>query len=478
MSLLVKYCFIGDDRMIKKRIYNCLLAGGFWSCASWALPLNEYIDQVMANNPTLQASLLVAQAREKTVPSSFALEDPFFAAGPDEVPFADFKKGAIRYQLSQNITFPGKLSSRNEIAKGEAKQAKASAEKLKRELNLIATQIYYQACWLNKAIEINRQTINLIAESAASAEARYKTGQGNHHDWLLVKIELSILDVEWAKLKRNQQALLAQMNELRNELPDTAIDLPLLQFTDHPSDESTTRPSLENQPEIMMLDAQLYEAKSSRKMALFSYFPDFVLQGMVMHPISGMGEHTKWGIMAGLSLPLYFWQKQSPLYNAAKIREQAVEQTKMALENSLNTEVASAARDLISAQEVVSLYERKVLPLTKLAVKSAQAAYSSRKSSLADLLADLRVQSVQELELFAAHVDVELARLRIAQPLSSPPILRLSPTRPSLFGGGAMPTGEPAMSGDVGMGRGMRRPSQGENTESKPADSGASMRGM
>ena len=122
---------------------------------------------------------------------------------------------------------------------------------------------------------------------------------------------------------------------------------------------------------------------------------------------------------------------------------------------------------------MAALYKSTVIPTTNLAVQNAKSGYATRRLPLTQYLETLKVQRTQELEYLGAQIDVELARTRLKELLSSPPILRFAPSKPSLFGGGQM--GGASMGSDtVNMGRGMSGPTRKSKGSSVPIENGDS----
>jgi len=237
--------------------------------------------------------------------------------------------------------------------------------------------------------------------------------------------------------------------------------------------------NIEGQPELASIDAQGNQAASEYKLARLGYYPDFVVQTMAMQPRSSMdGEQSNWGVMVGMSVPLYSSRKQSNQVAAARHEQHAVEMDRIYLRNRLNTERINATQALSSARDVVRLYERDVLPNTQMALANADSAYQARQLELARYLAILKVHKTQQLELVAARIDVELAKTRMRELLSSPPLLKLTPPRPTLFGGEEM-AGSMSASDGVSMGSGVTTgKAVGKSTGATNQGSSSGMNGM
>ncbi len=437
------------------------------------LTLNEYLSQVKQANPTLRSSALRAEALGHRIDPSGTLDDPFIAAGVDQIPFDGGMGSVTRYQISQTIPFPGKLSAKSFAAESRANSAKRDTETFSREITVLATQAFFRFYYNQKALDLNDRLKKIIESTTESTKSRYKTGESGHHDWLLAKVELSVFEVERLRLLREQKTIQAIVNELRDQPAVTSIGTLSPHFSSNDLKENEL-PSLEDQPELKSLEFFVSQAENEKKLAKLSYFPDFVLQGMAMYPSPDMmNEKSNWGVMIGINLPLYFWRKQSELSTAASLDKEAAVLEKRNVENRLNTESLDAKEQFKTAKDVAALYKSTVMPTTNLAVQNAKSGYTTRRLPLTQYLETLKVQRTQELEYLAAQIDVELARTRLKELLSSPPILRFAPSKPSLFGGSAM--GGTSMGSDtVNMGRGMSGPTRKSKGSAGPSESGGS----
>jgi outer membrane protein TolC len=442
-----------------------------------SLTLEEYLSQVRQANPSIQSAQFRAKALESRVDPAGALDDPFIAMGVDEVAFGSGPGYARRYQVSQAIPFPGKLSTKSAIAEDRANSANSDAETLKREVTVLATQAFFRAYYNQKSLGLNGRLQEILKGTIASTKSRYETGEEGHHDLLLAKIELSELDVDRLRLQREEKTLQAVLNELREKPAETPLGDLSVVFSNKGLAESDL-PLLENQPELKSLDAFVTQAEKEEKLAELAYYPDFVIQGMAMDPSSNMMDaRSNWGIMVGVNIPLYTVQKQSKLLNATIQDKKAAIEERRSLENRLNTELVTAKEQLKTAKDVVELYKSTVMPTTNLAVGNAKASYAAGSLPLTEYLDTLKTQRTQELEYLAAQIDIELARTRLKELLSAPPVLRLAPAKPSLFGGRGMSGG--GMGSDtVNMGGGMSGPTRKPKTSSGPSESGGGMGGM
>lgn len=458
------------------------------SSPSWGTTLEQFLTEVKTSNPSLQASRLRAGSEKSRAAAAGVWDDPFFAVGVDEVPKDKSDEGVIRYQLSQAVPFPGRLSARKEAASMRAAAVEADASTSERQFVVSAIQSFSRAIYTKRSIETNRRVRAVIQTTAESSKARYQTGGVGHHEYLLARVEMAALDAENLRLERELKTLKANLNELRARPLDEPIDPE--PFTIPASEPLRAEEAIASQPEFLGAKALSQAAGADRKAARLTYFPDFVLQGMYMTPRmgaameeeGGMGETSNWGAMVGISIPLFFFAKQTNLSEAATADREAASAQVRALENRLQREWLEANEQLKTAEDLVKLYKADVIPNTELAAANARSAYAARKLPLSQLLDVLRSQRTQELELLAAEIDVEMAKVRRKFLLSSPPQFRLAPMRPTLFGGEGMGGGmqDGMSSGSVNMGGGVSNPAVGPgNSKRKEGNGGAGgMSGM
>ena len=137
----------------------------------------------------------------------------------------------------------------------------------------------------------------------------------------LAKLELSVLEVELLRLNRTQKTLLALLNELRNMPPETLLEVDHSDLLNIEDEARGTEANLDIQPELKAWKAEKIAADAELKLVKLSYAPDFVIQGMAMEPTltsSQMSGGSNWGVMVGVTIPIFFWRKQSELVSAAQ----------------------------------------------------------------------------------------------------------------------------------------------------------------
>ncbi len=468
-------------RSVKVRFGTALLVVALVSRSASGedLSVEDFVAQVVQSNPTLGAAQARAMALGFRVAPARTLDDPFFAMGPDDVVMNGGGR-MLRYQINQTLPLPAKLESRGRRAHAQASAAAQDAETTRRQLVVFATQAFFSAYFNQQAIELNTQTRDLLLPQIEASRSRYMTGRSGHHEWLLAKTQLGILETDRLRLRRDASALDAVLNELRSREPDSPVGALVARF--EPNEALAAPASIAAQPEALALAELADVAQEEANLARLAYYPDLMVQGMVSDR-DAMNERSTWGVMVGINLPIFSYRKQANLVRAAEQERSVALAEKRAIENRLRAELKEAEVAHRSAQDIVRLYESTVIPETKLALASVQEAYTAGMAPLTSLLNLAMIRLAQDLELLAARIDVELAQLRRRELLSQPPLKRFAPSAPMVFatesmGGAATMSGRAGMSGGgsaAGMGQGgMAGPA------ARPKDMGSepSSRGM
>ena len=122
-----------------------------------------------------------------------------------------------------------------------------------------------------------------------------------------------------------------------------------------------------------------------------------------------------WAGMVGVTIPLWFWEKQNSEVLEAKANEEAAKADYKAAENMVLFEAQSAAAKFEAAQKLVKIYETGVLPQVKSAFETARLGYEADKIDSLELLDSLRTLREFEVEYFEALANREMALADLEQ---------------------------------------------------------------
>ena len=433
------------------------------------LRLSEFVAEVEAGSPELDARRLRVSAARSRVEPARALPDPFVAVGIDELALglrredgtSSWPRPVLRYQVNQTFPLGPERRARRDEAAAIVDIGDADVGTTRRSLRVAAVQLFLQARYVQAALQTNAKLVEALDDAIASAEARYIAGGSAHHDVLLGKAERAILLRDALLLERELDILYAQMNELRGAPPDTGMPQLVDDQQARPHRPVSFGTALARQPELAQAKARIAVADARVRVARTTGYPDLSVQFMAMQSLTP-SMPSSLGAMVGITIPLYWRGKQGPTIAAAKAERRAASREVEALRRRLEAEWIAAERAYDTSHDTVRLYEKEVLPATRAAVDSAKIGYVAGTVSFSELLSVVRASLKVELEHVAAQTDVRLARLRIEELVATPSVVRVAPAMPTLFGS-SMGAGmsEPPMAPvrPISIGSGMQPPS-------------------
>jgi outer membrane protein TolC len=333
---------------------------------------------VLDRNPTLDEMRAAAAAVAARYPQVTSLDDPAVAvtSAPGSIgsPHADF---ANRVELSQKLLYPGKRGLKGQAAAAEA--AAAGREVDDTRLSLVAAARvaladYYLA---GQGTAVARENLNLLRGFRQNAEARYKTGQAQQQDMLQADVELARQEERLVALRRARAVAVARINTLAHLPPDGPLPPPAdLRGTSPIPDVAGLRAvAAGTRPDVRAAADRLAAEEASLALALKEYSPD--VDVMAAYDGFWQGENGRplqWQVGARVNLPVRYARRGGAVAEArARVAQRRAELARLA--DRVNFEVQEAWEQVREADDVVRLYEGKVLPAAEANVKEAQAGY-------------------------------------------------------------------------------------------------------
>jgi outer membrane protein TolC len=102
------------------------------------------------------------------------------------------------------------------------------------------------------------------------------------------------------------------------------------------------------------------------------YYPDFE---MGFTYVDRDDEPTMYGLTASAKIPLYFWRKERPALEAARLELSAARKERESVASRLGYDVKEAYITATSSNKLARLYKTTLIPQARLAVESAFASY-------------------------------------------------------------------------------------------------------
>ncbi len=372
--------------------------------------LNPYLLIAAENNPGLKAKFNEYQAALEKVPQVSGLRDP-------SVSFAYFiepvetKLGPQQAIVSANQMFPwfGTLGARSEVATELAKVNYERFLEEKSHLYYEVSSTYYNIYFMQKAIRITDENINILNTFRELALIKLEAGLASAVDELRVEMEVADLKNQLAYMQDTKDVLEVQFSDLLNVqdtadilIPDTLWEEHLLISKVAIMDSIALNNHTIRQLEHKMLSWQEQETAARRTgFPNFSIGLDYVFVGKSNNPLLENSENGKDAFIfpkIGLTIPLYR-KKYSAMVNEATFRMKAAQFEQQNKINELSTLFEKAFRDYKDADRRIVLYRGQ----TKLATSSLNILISSYSSDGVEFEEVLRME--RKLLKYALELD-------------------------------------------------------------------------
>ena len=370
--------------------------------------LNELVNEVLANNPDIHASLQRWKSAKAVIPQVKTLPDPKVAIG-----YRDAVRQDVMYGLSQEIPFPGKLNLKGEVAARRSDRIEQDYLATKLEVIASLKEVFYDLHFVHDSIRILQQTKLLLQEFEKTANARYSVGQAAQQDVLRAQTEISRLLARLATLNQRRQSLHADINRILNRPPSGSLGIPEevqftpMQYTLEELNELLDKTS----PLLQGRQRTVEQGNQAIALAKREYYPDFEISGLGFRdPVMDTNGYQ---VMMNVKIPLYYSTKQREGVNEAVAGRDAVSQDLQALRQELLARIRDNVAKAQRAEELIKLLRDAIIPQSRLTLASAQASYAVGKVDFLTLLNSLLVLQENELEFHSEMVEHKKALARL-----------------------------------------------------------------
>jgi outer membrane protein TolC len=361
-----------------------------------AIPLAQLVAEALQNNPEIQAARNERDAASQRVAPAGSLDDPMLEAGVINVPTDSFKfdredMTMKMIGLSQRFPYPGKRGLREEVATREVEVADFNLQEIINRTVRDLKVAYFDLGLAHASTQLIEKNKAILDQFLRIAETRYAVGQGNQADVLKAQTQLSKMMEEIIKLGRERRMLEADINRLLGrglgagpavpdavELRETPLEL-----------EALHELALRTRPQLLALQSAIARSDKMLELARKDYYSDFDVRFSYGQRDS-MPDGTKRSDMVSLTfainLPVWRDAKRGPrVAEAQAMREQAqkmYEAQRNELSMKLRQQVAAIDQNLRSGR----LYQKDILPQSRLTVEASLAAYRVNRVDFMTLL--------------------------------------------------------------------------------------------
>lgn len=384
--------------------------------------LSNFLHFAMLNQPQVEAAYFDWAASVRRITVERSLPDPRLTFESD---IADMVMSAMP-GLMMDFPGPGKLKAAANVATAESDARYFQFESAILQTAFALKRAYYQLHFLDAKVDVNRQTLALVADLERLARTQNEVGKVTLQDVLRAQIELDRLTTEIENLDDSRNPLLAQFKAalgLKAEQPNPPVPA---QFESTPLDLSAEQlfaSALARNPRLKAMEAEVRRADASLRLAYKSRVPDFNVGVEVDAKASPVFVTPQLGV----TLPI--WRDKIAAEIAGAQAGQRAAQARLSAEQiALAVEFAETSFMFRESSRNLALLRERLLPKARQSVEVARAAYLSGQLDFLNLidaqrtllgfqLSEVEARTQRELAL------AELSLLILGHPPANAPVL-------------------------------------------------------
>ncbi|MEW5758870.1 MAG: TolC family protein [Candidatus Omnitrophota bacterium] len=380
-----------------------------FSFANDVVSLDALISEALVNNPEILAAKKKFEAASTRIFQSASLNDPVFEFEYDKMTADRMLTGKPMktISVSQTIPFPTKLYLKAKIASKLAKMEYENYKAKEREIIARVKSSYSELLLINKTMELAYENKAILEQFSKSATARYSTATGTQIDVLRAQVEIAKIDNELVMLEQKLIAGQAMLNVLLDRDPKNSLGIlspqAALKFT-KTLDEFYAL-AKENNPELKAYGYLVDKGKAAYSLAINEFAPDFMVKYSRMIDSS----EKDWAGMVGVTIPLWFFQKQVFGVKEMKAELEMLKAESKAKENLILFEVQNSYSRILAAKKIIELFEVAFIPQAEQALAAALKAYETEKLDFLSLLDSQRMIIDFKLEHYKAILELRIA---------------------------------------------------------------------
>jgi len=381
------------------------------------ITLEDLLKAAAENNPEIKSSAQTAAASKAMIPAAGALPDPTvkFETMGNLIPPTLMKgdpSSARTYGIEQEIPFPGKLGLKENIASVEAESRQWSHELVHLKVMAELKQAFFDLYLIHKSIDILLKNEELLKNFEDIAESRYKVGQTTQQDVLKAQVEISkVLDRLLVQGQKKRVAE-AKINNLLYRSTETPVGKPA-EFKKAElaySLEELTQLAQGNSPALKVSESEISSREQGVELAGKEFYPDFAAGFAYAERDQNPGMY---GLMVSAKLPLYFWRKQGPELEAARLNLSSARSMRDNTSSTVLYQVKEAYTMATTSEKLANLYGSAIVPQSNLALNSAIANYQVGKIDFLQLIDASMSLLEYQLKYYESMVEFHKALARL-----------------------------------------------------------------
>ena len=378
------------------------------------LERDALIEAVLQRNPSIESARQGWLAAQQLYPQATALADPMLMTSIAPLSIAgSMMPFGYMAQASQMLPYPGKREVMGAMARAEAEAMRGDYEDVRLELAAMASMLYDEYYFAERALEINEHHLALIADLKKSAEVQYVVGRASQQDPIRAEVELAELRKMNIELVNSREEAGARINTLLHRDPQAPLPPSPASQTLAPAVKWTSADlqqiAVGAVPMLEAAKARIDEREAALKMARLEFYPDFsVAAGYT----SMEGNDHRFTVGVSINLPVQRERREAAVREARARLEQA-RQAESSLQSEVRLQVDRALREVKKAREIALIYLDHIVPAAGDQLAAARGGFESGTNDfMAVIMAENKLRGAGlEYQMALAELNMKLAGL-------------------------------------------------------------------
>jgi outer membrane protein TolC len=364
--------------------------------------LSNFLMFAILNQPQIEAAYFDWAASVERITRERSLPDPRLTFESD---ISDVVM-SVMPGLMMDFPGPGKLKAAANAAAAESEMKYFAFESSVLQTAFALKKAYYQLHFLDARLNVNQQTLNLLADLEKLARTQNEVGKVTLQDVLRAQIEQDRLTTEIENLKDARSPLLARFKAalgLAAEQPNPPVPQ---QFESTPLDLTSDQlwaTALARNPRLKAMEADVRRAEASLRLAYKARVPDFSV-GLEADAKASPVIYTP---QLAVTLPVWRDKIEAEIA-AAQAGRRAAEARLSAEQIALAVEFAEKSFLFREASRTLELLTKRLLPKARQSLDVARAAYLSGRLDFLNLIDAERTLLGFQLTEVEARIQREL----------------------------------------------------------------------
>ena len=390
-----------------------------------ALSLDEAISIALRNNPSVLASQLELEAREARIVQAGAIPNPDLVIVTEDIAgtgeFEGFDNSQTTAQLSQRLELGGKRGARQKAASLHRDVAAAEIELKRREITSAVRKQFFAVLlnqervqWMQELLQISRQFSETVIQ-------RIQAGKIPPIDEVKASSIVATAEVDLTRSTRELESARYDLASLLG-MPEPQFQSVHGQLPAAP--EVSLETFLEALPvaqELKRAETQVGESRALLAVEESRSVPDLTITGGYRR----LQTTDDSAFVAGVSIPLPFFDRNKGGIAEAQKQVQKSEQLKSATALQLRNSVTKAFRAYTAARAEAEALRKHVVPANQTSFDAISEGYRLGKYGYLDVLEAQRSLFQSRLQLLRALEDIHESAAELER-VSGKEILTLS----------------------------------------------------